>query len=155
MMSFEAFKEKVRQGERSGEIVTDFERPFTDFELAVQWAIGGLRDKGVKRYTTEMVYDELPNEFKWREQSVKRSWERAFQKWSDEHGIEATEHIESYGCCGYGSMCDWCKDNSYGRPCVRALNAMCREKGIRIDYSDRDFEKVWNGQINKRRNEHA
>lgn len=75
----------------------------------------------------------------------KRRWENAFQKWSNEHGIEAVEHIESYGCCGYGSMCDWCEDNSYGRPCVMALNAMCREKHIEIDYSDYDFKKVWIG----------
>lgn len=80
------------------------------------------------------------------EQRIKRSWENAFQKWSDKHGIEADEHIESYGCCGYGSMCDWCTDNSYGRPCVRALNAMCREKRIKIDYSKRDFEKIWRGE---------
>lgn len=74
---------------------------------------------------------------------LKRNWENAFQKWSDEHGMQE-DCIESWGACGYGSMCDWCTDNSYGRPCVRALNAMCREKGIVIDYSDRDFEKIWN-----------
>lgn len=74
----------------------------------------------------------------------KRNWENAFQKWSNEHGIENYGNIEDYGCCGFGSMCDWCKDNDYGRPCVRALNAMCREKGISIDYSERDFEKIWN-----------
>lgn len=74
----------------------------------------------------------------------KRRWENAFQKWSDEHGMQE-DCIESWGACGYGSMCDWCEDNSYGRPCVRALNAMCREKGLLIDYSNRDFEKVWNG----------
>lgn len=73
----------------------------------------------------------------------KRSWENAFRKWSNDHGIEAIEHIDSYGCCGYGSMCDWCEDNSYGRPCVRALNKMCREKGLKIDYSDRNFERLW------------
>ena len=74
---------------------------------------------------------------------AKRKWENAFQKWSNEHGIEAVEHIESYGCCGYGSMCDWCEDNSYGRPCVRALNKMCRERRNEIDYADRDFERIW------------
>ena len=74
----------------------------------------------------------------------KRKWENAFQKWSDEHGIES-DGSEDYGCCGYGSMCDWCTDNSYGRPCVRALNEKCREKRIRIDYTDYDFEKVWRG----------
>lgn len=72
----------------------------------------------------------------------KRNWENAFQKWSDENGLDGAM---SYGCCGYGSMCDWCEDNSYGRPCVRALNAMCREKGLNIDYENRDFEKVWRG----------
>ena len=74
--------------------------------------------------------------------NIKRKWENAFQKWSDGNGIEG-DGTENYGCCGYGSMCDWCTDNSYGRPCVRALNAMCREKRIRIDYTNYDFEKVW------------
>lgn len=74
----------------------------------------------------------------------KRNWENAFQKWSNNHGIE-TDNTKDWGCCGYGSMCDWCEDNTYGRPCVRALNAMCREKGIAIDYSDKDFCKVWRG----------
>lgn len=74
--------------------------------------------------------------------NAKRKWENAFQKWSDEHGLEPN-NTTSYGCCGYGDMCDWCKDNSYGRPCVRALNAMCREKHINIDYTDFDFTKIW------------
>lgn len=75
-------------------------------------------------------------------QKVKRSWENAFQKWSDEHGMEQ-DNTTSYGCCGYGSMCDYCEDNSYGRPCVRALNKMCHEKRITVDYTDRDFSKIW------------
>ena len=77
-----------------------------------------------------------------KKQSAKRKWENAFQKWSNEHGLEPN-NTTSYGCCGYGDMCDWCTDNSYGRPCVRALNAMCREKRIHIDYTDYDFSKVW------------
>ena len=80
-----------------------------------------------------------------KKQSAKRRWEYAFQKWSNDHGIES-DNTKDYGCCGYGSMCDWCKDNSYGNPCVRALNAMCREKRIKIDYSRRDFEKIWRGE---------
>ena len=85
----------------------------------------------------------LSDNFAKKKKSVKRKWEYAFQKWSDENGINGEM---SYGCCGYGSMCDWCNDNSYGRPCVRALNAMCRDKHIQIDYSSRDFEKVWRGE---------
>jgi len=72
---------------------------------------------------------------------AKRKWENAFQKWSNEQFIG--DGINDYGCCGYGSMCDWCEDNSYGRPCVRALNTMCREKGIRIDYNNYNFEEIW------------
>ena len=72
---------------------------------------------------------------------LKRNWENAFQKWSNDSFIN--DGTTSYGACGYGSMCEWCKANDYGRPCVRALNAMCREKQINIDYSERDFEKIW------------
>lgn len=75
---------------------------------------------------------------------ARRRWENAFQKWSDEHGMHDSE--TSYGACGYGVMCDYCEDNSYGRPCVRALNKMCREKGILINYSNRDFTKLWLGE---------
>ena len=71
----------------------------------------------------------------------KRNWENAFQRWSNKE----FEQTNSYGKCGYGIMCDYCENNSYGRPCVRALNQMCREKRIKIDYSKREFEDIWNG----------
>lgn len=76
------------------------------------------------------------------EKLLKRRWENGFQKWSDEHGMEDDS---SLGACGYGSMCDYCEDNSYGRPCVRALNAMLRETGERVDYENASFEDVWEG----------
>lgn len=110
---------------------------------------------GVEQMTLYGIYregelsDEMVEDFKRQVAQIaeydkkKRKWENAFQKWSNDHGIEATEHIDSYGCCGYGSMCDWCEDNSYGRPCVRALNTMCREKRMTIDYTDFDFTKIW------------
>ena len=71
----------------------------------------------------------------------KRKWENAFQKWSNS---QWEDDYTSLGKCGYGSMCDWCKDNTYGRPCVRALNEMLREKRMSINYDDYDFGKVWN-----------
>ena len=72
----------------------------------------------------------------------KRNWENAFQRWSNRRGMN--DPCTPYGKCGYGSMCDYCSDNTYGRPCVRALNEMCREKNITIDYN-RCFEDIWNG----------
>ncbi len=73
---------------------------------------------------------------------VKRNWENAFQKWSNE---QFQEGRYGFGACGNSSMCDYCEDNSYGRPCVRALNKMCREKHIVIDYKNKSFEDIWNG----------
>lgn len=75
----------------------------------------------------------------------KRNWENGFQRWSDKW---AQESGFVYGKCGYGSMCDYCEDNGYGRPCVRALNAMCRESYINIDYSKKNYEDVWDGVFN-------
>lgn len=70
----------------------------------------------------------------------KRNWENAFQRWSNK---EFEDGSSPEGCCGYGAICDWCEDNSYGRPCIRAFNAMCREKKIVPDYTDYDFQKWW------------
>lgn len=71
---------------------------------------------------------------------AKRNWENGFQKWSNEQALDG---LYDYGACGYGSMCDYCKDNTYGRPCVRALNAMCRDRRITIDYTKRNYEEIW------------
>ena len=74
----------------------------------------------------------------------KRNWENAFQKWSNKAGFKENI-VEPYGVCGYSSICNYCEDNTKGRPCVRALNEMCREKKIKIDYSKRNYEDIWNG----------
>ena len=70
----------------------------------------------------------------------KRQWENGFQKWSNE---QAQDGLTSFGKCGYGSMCDYCEANYYGRPCVRALNTMCKERNISIDYEKQTYEEVW------------
>lgn len=98
----------------------------------------------IKAEQISMFPDELvrQTEMAFEYAKKKRNWENAFQKWSN-YMAQGEGSIDGYGCCGYGSMCDWCTDNSYGRPCVRALNAMCREKRITIDYTDYDFTKIW------------
>ena len=68
----------------------------------------------------------------------KRAWENAFQRWSNEISQDGSTPL---GKCGFGTICDYCKDNDKGRPCVRALNAWSRDKGIEIDFSNKDFEK--------------
>lgn len=74
------------------------------------------------------------------QEKAKRRWEDRFQKWSNE---QSQDGYQPYGCCGTGDLCDYCEDNTYGRPCVRALNALCREKGLKIDYTNYDFKEVW------------
>ena len=77
----------------------------------------------------------------------KRNWENRFQRWSNK---QMHEGINSYGACGYGSMCDYCKDMGYGRPCVRALNEMLRIANIKLDYKNITFEEVWNGEFERK-----
>ena len=76
----------------------------------------------------------------------KRNWENAFQKWSNDMSQDA-KNTDSYGHCGWGIMCDNCEDNSYGKPCVRALNSWCRDNRKTIDYAVRDFKKIWRGEL--------
>lgn len=78
----------------------------------------------------------------------KRNWENRFQKWSNK---QFQEGRFGYGACGYGSMCDYCEDNTYGRPCVRALNEMLRDTNIKLDYKNITFEEVWNGEFERRK----
>ena len=87
------------------------------------------------------LYDVPPEPPK-QADNQRRNWENGFQRWSNESAQEETNPL---GVCGYGSMCDYCEDNTYGRPCVRALNLMCREKRITIDYSKRNYEDIWDG----------
>lgn len=79
------------------------------------------------------------------EEKKKRKWENGFQNWSNDKA--QNDETTPEGKCGYGSMCDFCEDNSYGRPCVRALNAMCREKGITLNYDSENYETIWNGGL--------
>lgn len=83
-------------------------------------------------------YTDVPTKQQKPQDKKKRSWENAFQRWSNK---EAEDGTTPSGMCGYGGICDYCTDNHIGRPCVRALNAKAREKRIQIDYDDRNFEK--------------
>lgn len=48
-------------------------------------------------------------------------------------------------------MCDYCTDNTYGRPCVRALNAYLKENDLTIDYKNAKFTDVWSGNYFEKR----
>lgn len=89
-------------------------------------------------------YTDIPKH-KAKQDKNKRAWEDGFQRWSNNSFFEGHSH---YGGCGLGDICDYCTDNHYGRPCVRALNSMCREKHLFIDYNDKsveNFQKWFDG----------
>ena len=88
-----------------------------------------------------IFYDGVP---KPKIDKVKLNQENRFQRWSNK---QFREGMSGYGACGYGSMCDYCEDNSKGRPCVRALNEMLRERRIVLDYDKATFEEVWDGKF--------
>lgn len=82
------------------------------------------------------------------EKKLKRKWENAFQKWSNE---KSKDGMTSLGKCSYGLICDYCTEVDIGRPCVRALNCMLRETRGKIDYGKTDeeyFEDIFQGGIN-------
>ena len=66
------------------------------------------------------------------------AWENGFQAYSDKMWQDETTPS---GKCGYMSFCDYCEDNSYGRPCVRAFNQYIKDRNITVDYSDTDYDK--------------
>ena len=88
------------------------------------------------------LYAEEPKKRK--TDNVRRRWENGFQKWSNEKGNDGST---PEGACGFGVMCDYCGDNTFGRPCVRALNAMCRDSRIAIDYEKQSYEAAWRGEF--------
>ena len=71
--------------------------------------------------------------------NVKLRWENGFQRWSDEQA----SGNDYYGKCGYSDICDYCIDNTKGSPCVRALNEMCRDRNIKLDYTKKDYTEIW------------
>ena len=88
------------------------------------------------------ILDKQREKFKHDKEKRKRAWENGFQKWSDG---QVDNDCSPLGKCGYGAICDYCEDNSYGRPCVRALDKMLRETGEHIDYDRMTYEEVWEG----------
>ena len=57
------------------------------------------------------------------ENKLKRKWENAFQKRSNE---KSQGGMTSLGRCGYGLIFDYCTETDKGIPCVRALNETLR-----------------------------
>lgn len=92
--------------------------------------------------SNQIAIDGLPPKDKTTNENnnLKRRWENGFQKWSNEQAQDGSTPL---GKCGYSNICDYCTDNCYGRPCVRALNEMCRDRKITIDYTKKNYQEIW------------
>lgn len=84
------------------------------------------------------MFERLPKNNE--EKNKRLRWQNGFQRWSNRQSKDGTTPL---GKCGYSGICDYCTDNCYGKPCVRALNAMCRERNIKIDYDKRNYQEIW------------
>lgn len=93
-------------------------------------------------YRKEEAYYEKERRKK---DQLKRRWENGFQRWSNK--MSQSKEDQPIGCCGCGAPCDYCIDNHIGRPCVRALNELCRRKKITIDYTKTSYEDAWWGSF--------
>ena len=88
------------------------------------------------------IFGNAVNPFRKNNNKEKRNCENAFLRWRYKVSQDGTNPM---GICGFGVMCDYCEDNTKGRPCVRALNALLRAKETTIDYSKRNFKEIWYG----------
>lgn len=74
---------------------------------------------------------------------IRTHWESRFQNWANNKHLDTETKV---GNCREGCMCAWC-DSPEGNPCARALSAMLREMGIRIDYEKQGYEAAWKGDF--------
>ena len=63
-----------------------------------------------------------------------------FQEWSNKQFYDEGTPL---GKCGYGHICDYCEDNSYGNPCSRALAKCAKDQGVDFDYTREDYETIF------------
>ena len=93
------------------------------------------------------LYAEEPKKRK--PDKTRRNWEDRFQRWCN---AASQESGQPTGKCGYSYICDYCTDPAVGRPCVRALNALCRDCGITIDYGKQSYSDAWEGDFDNGKN---
>lgn len=70
----------------------------------------------------------------------KQKWRNKLQKYCDTQSQEVGP-TTGYCVCGYMNYCDYCRISGETNACVKAICELAKEKGIKIDYKDFNFEK--------------
>lgn len=77
------------------------------------------------------------------EPNIKRKWSKAFREWcSNKYHNEG--HLTGIFCCGNMKICDECNQKYLMdcKDCVETIKQILKDKNIKIDYNDFDFEKI-------------
>lgn len=89
---------------------------------------------------SEIRVDETAN----KNRKLRLKWRKGMQEYCDKASTSDRAERTGYCVCGYMSFCDYCKAglrNSYSRACVNAIEDMCSEHRISLDYARADYEK--------------
>lgn len=70
----------------------------------------------------------------------KQKWRNKLQKYCDTQSQEVGP-TTGYCVCGYMNYCDYCRGSGETNACVKAICELAKEKGVKIDYNDFNFEK--------------
>lgn len=69
-----------------------------------------------------------------------RKWRKGLQKYCSSNAVKW--RTDGYCQCGAMSYCCHCSLGSDYFACVKAIVKLCREKGIDIDYHNRDYKSL-------------
>mgnify|MGYP006981641193 CR=1 FL=1 len=68
-------------------------------------------------------------------------WRNGMQAYCDRQQINGRADKDGWCACGYMNMCYYCNGADITKACVDAIEEMCYEKKISIEYSRTDYEK--------------
>lgn len=69
-----------------------------------------------------------------------RKWRKGLERYCSRNAVKCRP--DGYCLCGYMSYCCHCRMGSDKYACVKAIVKLCREKGIVIDYHNRDYKSL-------------
>lgn len=68
-------------------------------------------------------------------------WRKGMQAYCDRQQINGRADKDGWCACGYMGICYYCNGSDMAKACVDAIEEMCYERGISIDFSRTDYEK--------------
>ena len=73
--------------------------------------------------------------------AISKKWKNELQKYCDEQRLDVGS-TTGYCVCGYMEYCDLCEGSDRDLPCVKPILQLAKKKGIQINDTDYNFEKL-------------